>query len=109
MKTACGHEGADPVRKIELTPDPAASTRVRAVIYLADFVASCCVQPDLSSVEFQRQDYFQKELFELVEGRPGHRLEAAVTLPTVGEYRYRVVARILGKPMAQEGTYTVRA
>lgn len=95
----------NPIREIKIVASSDNAQKITVTIFLTEHVAACCVQADLSFVEFQGHGHFLRELFEFKEGRPGHYLQATLSLPVAGAYTYRIVTRIMGHSMSQEGTY----
>ena len=98
----------DPIAKIRLEQTAQNPLSLGVTIDLSEHVASCCVNADQAFVEFLGNGFHGRSSFEFHEARPGHQFVAGIVLPAPGLYAYRIAAKILGRTINREGTYTLR-
>jgi hypothetical protein len=106
---SCSSDSADPVRAVEFVPSSSNPLCVLIRIELAEHVAACCVNTDGAWVEFHKEEHTVRAEFVFRESRPGHLMEATVTLPAPGVYFYRLVAKVMGRPLIKEGNFALKS
>ena len=105
---ACSSDNVDPIQAVEFVPSSSDPLGVMIRIELAEHVAACCVNTDGAWVEFHKEGHTVRSEFVFCESRPGHRMEATVTLPVPGVYSYHLIAKVLGRSLIKEGTFEAR-
>lgn len=94
---------SDSIQSIDFdSRDPAS---IRILVRLSASIPACCGVADGAYMEFHREGQYERAELTLLEDRGGHILEGSVSLPAPGVYGYRLVAKILGKPVYLEGTF----
>jgi hypothetical protein len=106
MQDNPSNHSVEPIRSVRFLPSANDPLLVTVVINLADHIASCCITPETTFVEFLGEKGRTRSGFVLKEHRPGHQMIATLGLPASGVYRYRNVAKILAQPFFREGIYS---